>query len=411
MKIRTLYLLFFFTTSSMIAQVSYQFGYIIDNSGNKVECFIKDLEWSNNPTEFQYKLTEDSNEIITGTLNSVRIFAIGNHTKYKNVTVGIDKSSNKTADMSRQYEPEFITETVFLKWLVEGSSNLFKYQNNQIQRFFFSIDDKKIEQLVNKKFLLNSYSVSLNDSFKKQLYDNLKCETISISDSRLIDYDEGDLIEFFQKYNDCSNTESKVYEGPENKGKFNFSAKVGYFSSTLNIDFDGRALADDWQSAKLDSKSSIRIAAEVEYILPINNNKWSVFVEPGYESYNASKTYSIGNIISFEQTVSVDYQYVDVPVGVRHYMFLNDNSKLFLSAAFVFVLDLSEKIDYEDNNGTRDLLINSSSNLNFGFGFNYLNRFSIEARITTARNITRDYVFFKSDYRTDLGLILGYRFL
>ena len=411
MKIRTLYLLFFFTTSSMIAQVSYQFGYIIDNSGNKVECFIKDLEWSNNPTEFQYKLTEDSNEIITGTLNSVRIFAIGNHTKYKNVTIGIDKSSNRTASMSKQYEPEFITETVFLKWLVEGSSNLFKYQTNKTQRFFYSSNENKIEQLIYKKFLLNSNTVSLNAAFKKQLYDNLKCEAMSIDDSRFLDYDEHDLIAFFQKYNVCSNSDSKVYEGSKNKGDFNFSIKVGYVSSNLNIKFDSGVLRDDRLSAELESKSSIRIAAEVEYILPLNNNKWSVFVEPGYESYSASKTYSVGDIASFEQTVSVDYQYVDVPVGVRHYMFLNDDSKLFISAAFVFVLDLSEKIDYEDNNGTRDLLINSSSNLNFGFGFNYLNRFSIEARITTARNITRDYAFFNSDYRTDLGLILGYRFL
>lgn len=411
MKIRTLHLLFLFMTSVLTAQVAFEKGYIIDNSGNKVECFIKDLEWSNNPTEFQYKLTEDSNEIITGTLNSIQIFALGNHTKYKNVTVGVDKASNKTANMSKHYEPDFVTETVFLKWLVEGSVNLFNYQNNQTQRFFYSIDDKKIEQLVYKKFLLNSNSVSLNDSFKKQLYDNLKCETMSISDSRMLAYEERDLTEFFQKYNVCSNSESKVYKGTKNKGKFNFSAKVGYFSSSLNIDYEEKFLAQDRQSAELDSKSSIRIAAEVEYVLPTNNNKWAVFLEPGYQAYKASKTYSGGNFATFEQTVTVDYQYVDVPVGLRHYMFLNTNSKLFLSVAFVFVLDLSEKVDYEDNNGPLDLPINSSANLCFGLGFSYLNRFSVEARISTPRDITSGKILFTSKYRTTAGLVLGYRFL
>tara|TARA_R100001369_G_scaffold64797_1_gene92038 strand:+ start:119 stop:1309 length:1191 start_codon:yes stop_codon:yes gene_type:complete len=396
----------------MIAQVSYDVGYIIDNSGNKIDCFIKDLDWSNTPTEFQYKLTKDSKEITIGTLNSIKAFGIGNHTKYTNATVSIDRSPTKVANMSRNYEPDFITETVFLKWLVEGSANLYEYQDNQIQRFFYNTDIIKIEQLIYKKFLLNSNSVSINNSFKKQIYDNLKCETLFISDSKLLNYSDNDLVDFFQKYNVCTNKESRVYEGLKNKGKINLSAKIGYFSSSLNIDYDEGFLGpQDRQSAELDSKSSIRIAAEVEYVLPLNNNKWSIFLEPGYQSYNASETYSGGDFATFEQTVTVDYQYVDVPFGLRHYMFLNNNSKLFVSAAFVFVLDLSKKVDYEDNNGSIDLPIKSSSSLCFGLGFNYLNRFSIEARLSTPRDITSGDILFTSKYRITPGLVLGYNFL
>jgi hypothetical protein len=398
----------------MIAQVSFEAGHIIDNSGTKVECFIKDLEWSNNPTEFQYKLTEDSRDIITGTLNSIKIFTIGDHTKYKKVTVGVDKSSNKTADMSNRSEPDFITETVFLKYLAEGSANLFKYQDNQILRFFYSINDQNIEQLVYKKFLLNSNSVSLNVSFKKQLYENLTCETMTINDSRNLDYDEDELIAFFQKYNLCSNTESKVYEGSMNKGKFNFSAKVGYFNSNLDIDYGSgtSSVEIDRQSAELGSKSSFRIAAELEYLLPSKNNKWAVFLETGYQSYESSVTIETDSNIEENrfQDISIDYQYIDFNIGVRHYLFLSDNSKLFINTGFVIVADLSDKIDYEDNPGIVDLDINSSVNLFAGIGYDYNNKFTIEARFNFVRDITTGYSIVKSNYNS-IGVVFGYKFL
>jgi hypothetical protein len=409
MKVNTLTLFFLFMSSIIAAQVSYKSGYIIDDSGNKIECFIKDLEWTNNPTEFQYKLSEDSKDIKTGTLNSINTFVINNHTKFLKVIIDIDRSKNKLATMSKQFEPDFVTETLFLKTILEGAANLYEFQDNEIQRFFYSTKDNKIEQLVFKKFLLNSNSISTNESYKKQLYDNLKCETISVNDSRSLQYSQRSLVNFFQKYNTCSNTVSNMFTGLQKKGKLGFSAKVGYSNASLEVDYNVGSLGNDRRSLRLDSKPSIRIGAEIEYVLPFNNNTWAIFVEPGFQSYKSSKSLNVQSAGTPGQTFTLDYQYIDVPFGLRHYRYLNDNSKLFVSAALVFVFDLGENFIYEDHRTTY-FDINSSLNFNFGIGFNYLDKFSIEARLSTPRDIV-DYGSFSASYKTSLGLVLGYKFL
>lgn len=38
------------------AQIIFENGYFINELNQKVECFIKNIEWRNNPTEFEYKL-------------------------------------------------------------------------------------------------------------------------------------------------------------------------------------------------------------------------------------------------------------------------------------------------------------------------------------------------------------------
>ena len=409
MKVNTLTFFLLFISSIITAQVSYRSGYIVDDSGKKIECFIKDLEWTNSPTEFQYKLSEDSKDIKTGTLNSVKIFAIGNHTKFVKVIVDIDRSKNKLATMSRQFEPDFVTETLFLKTILEGEANLYEFQDNKIQRFFYSTKDNKIEQLVFKKFLLNSNSISTNESYKKQLYDNLKCETISVNDSRSLQYSEHSLVKFFQKYNTCSDTVSHMFTGVQKKGKLGISVKVGYSNASLDLDYSVGVLGIEKRTVELDSKSSIRIGAEIEYVLPFNNNTWAIFLEPGFQSYESSKKLYGESSETPEQIFTLDYQYIDIPLGLRHYSYLNDNSKLFINAAIVFVVDLGEQFIYE-NRTPASFDINSAISFNFGIGFNYLDKFSLEARISTPRDILNNNSF-DTSYKTSLGLVLGYKFL
>jgi hypothetical protein len=54
-KLLHLSLLLFFS-SIAIAQTKFEKGYLISNSGDRVECFIKKEGWKNNTTEIRYKL-------------------------------------------------------------------------------------------------------------------------------------------------------------------------------------------------------------------------------------------------------------------------------------------------------------------------------------------------------------------
>lgn len=70
----TLFLFLF--SFSLFAQVTYEKGYIIDNTGEKINCFIRNLDWSNNPVDIQYRLNENS-ETITANVSSIKAFMIG----------------------------------------------------------------------------------------------------------------------------------------------------------------------------------------------------------------------------------------------------------------------------------------------------------------------------------------------
>ena len=37
------------------SQIIFENGYFIDESNNRIECLIKNIDWKNNPTEFEYK--------------------------------------------------------------------------------------------------------------------------------------------------------------------------------------------------------------------------------------------------------------------------------------------------------------------------------------------------------------------
>ncbi len=39
------------------SQISYEEGYYVDNSSQKINCLIKNIDWKNNPTKFEYKMS------------------------------------------------------------------------------------------------------------------------------------------------------------------------------------------------------------------------------------------------------------------------------------------------------------------------------------------------------------------
>lgn len=407
------FLLFLCLTSVIYAQVSFEKGYIIDNSGKRSEVFIKNSDWGNNPSEIYYKNNIEDTEIQNGTLTNLKEFGIGEFVKYQRSSVGIDQSPSSVDKLSWEKEPEFINDTVFLKQLVEGDADLFVYQDNRILAFYYSKNESEVIPLVYKKYKTSNTTVATNSSYKKELFDALKCQSINVDDTRKLDYDRKELVALFTKYNMCTSNVSLSYSNQSSKGAFHVSAKIGYFSMGLDVKQEGTGIINtDIRSVDLGTKSGIRIAAELEYVLPFNKNKWAVFLEPGYQSFSAETQLEVeSQIPSFMESLNVEYSYIDVPFGVRHYMYLSENSSIFLNAAFVFAFDFGGTFNYtNDTLNQRDPSINSSANLLFGLGYKYNQKFGIEARINTARNITRDEAFLNSAF-SSAGVILSYTFL
>ncbi len=374
------------------SQVSFEKGYFITNPGERINCFIKNMDWKNNPTEFKYKLSEDT-EISTKTIKKVVEFGITNFSKYKRFTVDIDKSDVDFSNTSYEGKINFIKETIFLKVLIEGDAVLYKYRGKNSTIYFFNVADGKVEQLVFKSFLTPYNTIGKNEKYKQQLSMHLKCESITMKEIKNIDYRTKDLIELFIKYNQSKKVDFINLDKSKDKDLFNLFIRPGFSSSSLSLQNN----YSDFKNVEFDNESSFRIGLEAEFLMPFNKNKWGILLEPTYQSYKSEKKLAT-------QKVKIDYSSIEIPVGIRHYFFLNNDSKIFVNALFIFDFSSESKIDYEFS---ADLDIDTRNNLAFGFGYNYNKKYSLELRFQTNQEIMDHYVYWVSHYRTT-SVILGY---
>ncbi|RKS97533.1 outer membrane beta-barrel protein [Chryseobacterium defluvii] len=389
------------------SQIKFENGYVINNSGEKQEVLIKNSEWKNNPKEIEYKLS-DASDVKRENTNNIKEFGVGSY-RFVRETVKIDRSSLKLTDISEKKEPEFHQETLLLRYLIDGKADLLSYEQDDIRRFFYSVDNSEIKQLVYKNYNIGNGSIAYNEEYKDQISADLKCG-ITGNEIDNAKYSKKDLVNIFSKFNACStgstgsetkNTDYTVQTAK--RDMFNVTIRPGINSSSLSIGNENFGV----RNTDFDSELNFRIGIELEYIFPFNKNKWSAFVEPTYQSYKSSKEVSFdgGYTSILTATRSVEYSSIEVPVGIRHYFFLNDKSKFFVD--FAYVLDFSSKksqIDFEYDN---HLAISSGNNIALGAGYKYNDRFSAELRYLSPRSFLDDYVYWKSKYQT-ISLILGY---
>ncbi|MCG2431601.1 PorT family protein [Aequorivita xiaoshiensis] len=392
MKKQLLFLLITVLSFNCYSQISFEKGYYIDNSNQKTNCLIKNIDWKNNPTEFEYKLSENS-ESKKASIKLIKEFGIDNVSKYIRSNVNIDRSSEKFNQLSNHRKPIFKEEELFLKVLVEGKANLYLFEDGNLIRYFYNTEDTVIEQLVFKSYKTSNYKIGKNNSFKNQLWNNLKCPDFKISKVENLDYQKNDLIKFFVEYNECNGEKSIIYEKKQKKDLFNLSIRPGFNSSSLSIQNSVSSSRD----TDFDNEIGFRFGIEAEFIMPFNANKWSLIIEPTYQYFKSEKEIN-------KQTVIADYKSIEIPVGIRHYFFLSENSKIFINGSYILDLSSNSIIDFSSE---VDLEINTRNNLAFGMGYKYNDKYSLELRYQTSREILGDYIAWSSDYNT-LSVIFGY---
>ena len=135
MKLNFVILLFCFITVRAFGQITFEKGYIIDNNNRKVECLIKNSDWKNNPKEFDYKLS-DNDSPKKGNLSTIKEFSVPGVMKFIRVDTKIDRSPMDESVLSDSINPDWSSERLFLKVLVEGKASLYFYQEDLFWRFF-----------------------------------------------------------------------------------------------------------------------------------------------------------------------------------------------------------------------------------------------------------------------------------
>lgn len=408
MKNHLLFLLITVFSFNCYAQISFEKGYYIDNNDQRIICLIRNVDWKDNPTEFEYKLSENSSPE-KATIKSVKEFGVDNISRYIRTTVNIDKSIenvNSLILISKDKNPEYQEEELFLKVILEGSASLYLFEVSNSQKFFYRKDGSKIEQLVYKKYLdLEKNKVNTNRGYRQQLWNDLKCPTFNISKIENLNYNRRELVRFFEAYNNCHNQESISFEDKEKRDLFNLTLRPGLNSSSLSI--KNNAVSN--RNFDFDNEIGFRFGAEVEFILPFNNNKWALIIEPTYrQGYKSEKSIS-SDVYGGILVAKVDYKSFEIPVGFRHYFYLNDDSKIFANISGIFDIENGSSLEIFRNDGSsfNTLDIKTSYNFALGVGYKYADKYSVEMRVQTSREILGGYVHMNSKFNT-ASLIFGY---
>jgi len=383
------------------SQVIFENGYFINESNKKIDCLIKNIDWKNNPTEFEYKLSQNDT-VKKETIQTVKEFGINNVSKYIRAKINIDRSSDQIKNMSSDRNLNFQEELLFLKVLIEGEASLFIYTDGNLTRFFYKLKDSEINQLVYKRYLVN-IKIKENSYFKQQLFLQLKCEKIGLNDIERLKYSKRDLEKIFITYNECHSLNYINYEPMQKKDLFNLTIRPGINYSSLVIQNTLTGSRGDFGS-----KFGIRFGIETEFILPFNKNRWGIIIEPTYQYYKSEQSEENSSVSGGILVSKVDYKSIELPVGVRHYFYLNDKSKLFTNISYVFDFPNNSSIKFlrNDDSMLSELEIKSRWNLALGVGYKYKDRYSFEMRYNTNRKILSDYVFWNSSYNS-FNLIFG----
>ncbi|MBQ0769091.1 MAG: tRNA modification GTPase, partial [Bizionia sp.] len=380
------------------AQIDFEKGYYIDNANQKIECLVKNVDWKNNPTEFEYKLSETS-EPKVATIEAIKEFGVYDVSKYVRSKTNIDRSSKNIKYLTTNKNPEFQEELLLLKVLIEDDAVLYEYVEGDLRRYFYSKGESTIDQLIFKSYITSGQHIGTNYRFRQQLFTDLNCPNFEKNRFKYIGYNKSDLVKFFLDYSKCSNGESSTLVNFEEKQKtdvFNLTLRPRFNSSTLQIKNTG----SNSRNFEFDNESGLAIGIEAEYILPFNKNKWAIAIEPTYQSFKSEKTIEALNVSGGTLRATVDYTSIEVPLTVRHYLFLNEQSKLFLNVFFVLDFSSSPEIELKraDDSNLTTLKIETNNNFGLGMGYKSQDTFSVELRYQFSRDLTGSDKFWEADY-------------
>ena len=146
---------------------------------------------------------------------------------------------------------------------------------------------------------------------------------------------------------------------------------------------------------------------ELEYVFGFNGGKWSIFFEPRYQNtqFDDERLVFVGTSISGSESITIDYSSIELNIGLRHYFFLNDRSKLFANAAFVFdAAGTDTFIMYESSDSFE---FGSNFNIGLGAGYKFDDRYSVEFLYQSSRNHLEAFTGIDSKHGS-MSFILGY---
>lgn len=388
-------------------------GYYITSDGQKI---TGEYEYGDFSSASNLKFRTGTGEFSKPDPKNIKEYGIDDSYKYVKYTVDIDGTDAAAGKLSTAAEPSFQKRDLFLNVLVEGDAVLYSYTDARNTKYFYKTSGMLVpQQLMYRKYLLNGNRSAENNEYRVQLAKNLVCTEIKDTDVTGLTYTRAALVKFVQSYNACKGNNVTVYSNESgSKFKMLFSAFAGVYASSFGL--DGKGVPD----MDKDTGVSFGVGAEAELLFP--SNKLSVFIRAEYEHLDREVE---GTFNPDSQFAHLYYFFnaksalVSAYVGPRYYFDVAGKRKLFLDASAVMTvatggLDIDQKVVGSTGNSERESLdyfdFGSALSFNFGVGYYINDRFAVELRVNTGRDILDRFPLYTNSQASKMGLNIKYTF-
>lgn len=317
--------LFAFQLFAQNNTTDFEQGTVILNDSTELDVLIKVDKWNLSPQEVTIKRTaDDQPEILT--LEQVKAFTIPAFIKFRRDTIQYDVSGMKHRTMLERREPFYEQRVVFLRVLIEGEVSLFSYRSPIKEQFYFQKSGEELTHLVYKRFLASPNRIAVNNRYQQQLYTEVRCGDVEISDMTKIEYEIDDLTRYFIHHNSCIGSEAVSFQRVDSQGeiKINLSAGLGF--SNVIYSRPGANVINN-RDVSFGTIPHIVVDGGIEWILPFDSKGWSIFGSLAYYSLSAEKEYSYGSTST--EKVTYETSVLNIMFELRRYFNSDKHNSFF----------------------------------------------------------------------------------
>ncbi len=369
-------------------------GYYINNNNEKVEGYLMSATMSEPETVKFKPLT--GGEYTSLNLNNTIEYGVDSEIKLQKHTVDIDTDNNQN---STSKEPVWNTMNLFLNVILEGNASLYSYSINNSTRYFYSVKSKdiKVKQLIYKKYQKTSLKDHENNTFRQQLYMDVKCQDDAGRNFQKLLYHKEDLTNVIKKFNTCTSgtstediTSTTFSQNEIKKVAVKFTLYGGADFTSVQVDTDKSNL-----TSTKDKTVSPGIGAELA--LRILKGNYEFFARFEYEKLNATvqNTYTFSSYNTVTERHMLEADVLNFYLGARKNFNIAAKSKVFVEGALCISNPIGDWIlmrtaynvggNYVMSGDVQGL--KSAFSFNFGLGYAFNDKYGIAVRYDTNRNM------------------------
>ena len=335
---------FLFVSYSVYSQKNLAAGYIITQSADTISGFIFDKNWDKNPSQIQFKPRLED-EFQTYTPTQIKAFYIPFREGYESHRVSIDTSPTELADMVPGAGNTTVLETVFLSVQLKSQLSLFYLKDEKEKSHYYIQRGKESPQeLILAKHLFEYQgrkNMITEEVYKKQLTAYLAdCPQLQAKIQKTR-YSSKPLQTLILLYNQCTTKEPIQFQVPPEKFRLSLSALAGV--SHTSLDFTG-SLPAPLVVPAFSASTNYTFGVGFDLDLPKNHDKWAIYNELRWKSYQAKGTYD--EIVDSERytksSLSFDLNYISLATLLR-YRFGLGKLRTFINAGMVNSLSIGVK--------------------------------------------------------------------